>query len=39
MWQPDFENPILDRLKKQKNASIKKHILTCAKNKSKRKRR
>jgi len=39
MWQPDFENPILEKLEKQKAQSRKKHLLTCAKNKSKRKRR
>lgn len=39
MWQPDIENPILERLEQQKKASRKKHLQTCLKNKSKRKRR
>jgi len=38
MWQPDIENPILEKLKAKKLASIKKHLQTCAKNKQKRKK-
>ncbi len=39
MWEPDYPNPILDKIEKDKIASRKKHLQTCMKNKSKRKRK